>query len=672
VPVRHEVLTGHPAHMPAAAAEHAHALMVGIRGRGGFRGALLGSTSRVLVAIARGPLVGPAEPDRLSEALRVLRAVPLPTPWPIGDTGRVESPGPRSGMGDEAAGRTPDPATAAPHLRLDELLDELQQQVERVRQTRDRVQTLLDAVLLIGSDLDLETVLRRIVRSAVELVGARYGALGVLGEQGTIRQFITVGMDQETIARIGPYPQGRGILGLLIREPEPLRLADLASHPESTGFPPHHPPMHSFLGAPVRIRDQVFGNIYLTEKQGAAEFDTDDEAVLRALAAAAGVAIDNARLYEEGRRRQRWLAAGAELTRALLSGADPVESLHDLTETVREMADADLVTLAVPVPGTEDLVIEAAAGPHAPVVSGLVLGSTTLAAKVHASGEPLSSDALSADPRSAAGSASVVELGPAFFVALGTGTDNRGVLQVARTPQGQPFAESVLEMIAAFADQAALVLQIAEHRRRSEKALVLDDRDRIARDLHDLVIQRLFASGMSLQAAMGRLAGVPEAGERVEHVIDDLDDTIKTIRTTIYALQHHEKAAGLRARLLAEVDQAAESLGFTPALRMTGPLDTLVPADLAEHLLAALREALSNTARHAHASAADVIAEAGDGRVRLCLADNGRGIDPAVTRHSGLDNLRHRAEDLGGGFTVSPARPNGTVLEWTVPLPTPA
>ncbi|MEH0548057.1 GAF domain-containing protein [Streptomyces sp. NBC_00490] len=570
-----------------------------------------------------------------------------------------------------AQGRRGGPA--APQLRLDELLEGLQAQVERVRAARDRVHTLLDAVLTIGTDLDLDVVLRRITESAVTLVDAQYGALGVLGEEGKIRQFITVGMDEDTIRAIGHYPEGHGILGLLIREPEPLRLANLGRHSDSVGFPAGHPPMTTFLGAPVRVRDQVFGNLYLTDKRGGSEFDDDDEAVLRTLAAAAGVAIDNARLYEGSRRREQWLAASSELTRSLLSGTDPDQVLHQVAATVRTLSGADLVTLAVRFDGGEELVIEAADGEGAEQVRGLVLPATTLAAKVYHSNQRISSSALSAEPQAGGGSAAQLGLGPGFLLPLGGGENVRGVLQVANLPGGAEFSDATMAMIDSFADQAALALEIAEHRREAEHLVVLTDRDRIARDLHDLAIQRLFASGLTLNSVLGRISDRPEVAERVQRVVDDLDDTIKTVRGTIYALHERDRSdsrGGLRARLLAETDQAADVLGFTPALRMTGLLDTDVPADHAEHLLAVLRETLSNAARHAHATAVEVTAETDGRRLHLRVADNGSGIDPAVTRRSGLDNLRRRATDLGGGFTLTPNEPTGTIAEWTVPLPT--
>ncbi|MFF4562177.1 GAF domain-containing protein [Streptomyces sp. NPDC001435] len=561
--------------------------------------------------------------------------------------------------------------SAAPQLRLDELLEGLQAQVEQVRATRDRVHTLLDAVLAIGSDLDLDVVLRRITESAVSVVDARYGALGVLGDEGRIKQFITVGMDEDTIGAIGHYPHGQGILGLLIREPEPLRLADLGRHSDSVGFPAGHPPMTTFLGAPVRVRDQVFGNLYLTDKRGGAEFDDDDEAVLRTLAAAAGVAIDNARLYEDSRRREQWLTASSELTRSLLSGTDPVRVLHQVTSTVRALAEADLVTLAVPLDGGE-LVIEAADGEGAERVRGLVLPTTTLASKVYQSNERITSSALSQEAQAGGGSAAQIDLGPGFLLPLGGDEYVRGVLQVANLPGGAEFSDAIMTMIGGFADQAALALEVADHRREAEHLLVLSDRDRIARDLHDLAIQRLFASGLTLNSVLGLLSDRPNVAERVQRVVDDLDDTIKTVRGTIYALRERDRTdgrGGLRAQLLAETDQAAAVLGFTPALRMTGLLDTDVPAGHAEQLLAVLSETLSNAARHAHATAVEVTAETDGRRLRLRVADNGRGLDPTITRRSGLDNLSQRATALGGDFTLTANEPVGTVAEWTVPLP---
>ncbi|MDF3140315.1 MULTISPECIES: sensor histidine kinase [unclassified Streptomyces] len=289
-----------------------------------------------------------------------------------------------------------------------------------------------------------------------------------------------------------------------------------------------------------------------------------------------------------------------------------------------------------------------------------------------AAAPPCTSSSLSDEPQEGGGSAAQIPLGAGFLLPLGGHEHARGVVQVANLPGGEEFSDATMVMISGFADQAALALEIAEHRREADQLMVLTARDRIARDLHDLAIQRLFASGLTLNSVVGRVADRPEVAERVQRVVDDLDDTIKTVRTTIYALRERDRSdgrGGLRAKLLAETDQATDTLGFSPALRMTGLLDTDVPDGHAEHLLAVLRETLSNTARHAHATAVEVTAETDGTRLGLRVADNGRGIDPAVTRRSGLDNLRQRATDLGGSLTLTPNQPTGTIVEWTVPLP---
>ncbi|MGW7407143.1 GAF domain-containing protein [Streptomyces sp. NPDC054833] len=578
---------------------------------------------------------------------------------------------PRGAGVDEDTGATERTGDgAAPQFRLDEQLQGMQAQITRVRSARERVHGLLEAVLAVGTGLDLGTVLRQIVRSAVTLVDAEYGALGVLGEEGGLEEFVTDGIDEKALAAIGHPPEGRGILGLLIREPRPLRLADLNEHPEAVGFPAGHPPMRTFLGVPLRVREAVFGNLYLTEKRGGAEFDADDEAVLVTLAAAAGVAIDNARLYETVHRRERWLAASGELTRSLLSGTAPAEVLDIFTDTVREMADAHLVALAVPVPRTGDLVVEAAAAPDADRVRGLVLSATTLAAKVYTSGETITISDWNSDPRTEHDTA-LMPLGPVFLVPLGTPEHVRGVLQVAGLPGRSAFADATVAMIAGFANHAALALEIAEHRRAAEQLLLLGDRDRIARDLHDLAIQRLFAGGLALQSVLAQVSDRPRAAEAVQRVVDDLDGTIGIIRSTIYALGQRDSTGHtpLRTRLVAEIGEAAATLSFTPALGMTGLLDTRVADDIADQLLAVLREALADAARHTHATAVDVTVEATATHLRLRVCDNGRGVDPARARRSGLAALRIRATELGGTLTVDRHRPTGTTLDWTVPLP---
>src|SRR5215472_14758844 len=425
-----------------------------------------------------------------------------------------------------------------PSLGLDELLAELQVRLQAVVATRDRVNALFDSVVAIGMNLDIEVVLQGIVESAVSLVDAQYGAMGVIGDGGRLAEFIPVGVTEEEISRIHHWPEGRGLLGALIREPRPVRLADLARHELSSGFPAGHPPMSSFLGVPIRIRDEVYGNLYLTNKRDGRAFDSEDEAVLVALAAAAGVAIENARLYDEARRQQRWLTASAEVTSALLSGADVNDALALIAARSLEMSGADLVMLALPAPGGGDLLqIEHAVGDHAAEAAGMVLPAGGSASGfVLASGQVLTIPDFSHDERVAAVARQRLNLGHAVLVPLGAAGNVRGVLTAGRRPGAMPMPPAAADMLVTFASQAGIALELAEHRRQAERVAVYEDRDRIARDLHDLVIQRLYATGISLQGAVGMIA-VPEVAGRVNQAVDALDETIKEIRSTIFALQ---------------------------------------------------------------------------------------------------------------------------------------
>ena len=557
-----------------------------------------------------------------------------------------------------------------PHLRLDELLAELRHRLQAVLDTRDRTHALLEAVVAVGSHLELEVVLRQIVEAAVELVSARYGALGVVGDGGRLVEFVPVGLDESEIARIHHWPEGRGLLGKLITDPHPLRLHDISADPGSSGFPEGHPPMRTFLGVPVRIRDEVYGNLYLTEKQGG-DFDEEDEALVQALAAAAGVAIENARLYAEARRQQQWLRANAEVTRRLLSGDEPRDVLELVTQQALEMSGADLVVLALPTGNRGTLVIEHACGDGADAALGLVLPAEQSASGiVMASGKPLTVEDFRTDPQVAQVARAHMPLGPAVLVPLGPAGDVRGVLTAGRNQGALPLSADAVDMLITFAAQAGIGLELAEHRSDAQRLLLFEDRDRIARDLHDLVIQRLFATGMSLQSATARMDD-PEVAGRVEKAVDALDETIREIRSAIFSLQSRGDAepVRLRTRILGVVEEMTGPLGFAPALRLAGPLDTRVPGGLADHMLAALREALANAAKHARASRVNVAVEAGRDLV-LTVRDDGVGLGD-VTRRSGLANLAERAAESGGTMRLSAAPGGGTELEWRVPLPAP-
>jgi two-component system sensor histidine kinase DevS len=571
------------------------------------------------------------------------------------------------------AGRDGRRVTQTPgQLRLRELLGEVQDRIAQIVGVRDQMDGLLDAVLAVSSGLELDSTLRRIVRAAADLVDARYGALGVLDDEGSFSQFITTGMDPAEQELIGELPRGHGLLGLLIDLPRPVRLTDLAQHPASAGFPPHHPPMTTFLGVPVRVRDAVFGNLYLTEKAGGAQFTEDDEVVVQALAAAAGVAVDNANLYEETRRRQRWLEATSEVTTQLLAGTDATGALRMIAERALELTEADFTVVALPAGGVlgvegpavsggepTALVVAACAGAAADRLAGRRIpidGSTTGA--VFRDRVARSVPALGFDLGSGLG----LQLGPALVLPLG-GADSAGVLLAIRWAGSAAFGEPELRVVSSFADQAALALRLAETQSARRELDVLADRDRIARDLHDHVIQRLFAVGLSLQSTQRRTAQ-PEVTHRLTESIDQLHEIVNEIRTAIFEL--HGGTARLRAALHDAITALTQNTEVHPTVRMSGPLDVL-PVPLAEHAEAVVREAVSNAVRHSGGRELVVTVSVGDS-LAIEVTDDGVGLPTEVAR-SGLRNLARRATEAGGECTVSRRPAGGTRLFWQAPLP---
>nr|WP_236654363.1 GAF domain-containing protein [Streptacidiphilus anmyonensis] len=569
-------------------------------------------------------------------------------------------------------------ALGLPDLRLDQLLAELQTRLDAARGTRDRVHSLLEAVLTVGRELDLDQALQQIIESAATLVDARYAALGVIGDDAMLAKFLTTGLTDEQVKAIGPFPTGHGILGELIRHPEPLRLHDIAEHAASVGFPADHPPMHSFLGVPIRVRGEVFGNLYLTEKRGGGDFDAEDESVLQTLAVAAGVAIDNARLYRDARLRERWLLASGEITGRLLSGAAEQDVLAELVQASLEILEADLgvIALALPAAGGTGLAVQLAQGVDADSHRGLLLPlEGTFMGTAYSEQAPVTSTDISTDQRVTAGPPRWQGLGPAVAVPMGSGPGGpRGVLMLARRAGHYPFSALDVAPLKSFADQAALALELAARRSDAEQLALLEDHDRIARDLHDLAIQRIFATGMTLQSAQ-RFITHPQAAERVGRAVDDLDETVKIIRTSIFGLRSRassQESAGLRARLVDVVSRFVPTFGFTPALRLEGLLDTDVPVEIAEDVLGVLEEALSNASRHAAAKAVEVSAKVTGGaapEVVLIVTDNGVGL-PEGGRRSGLVNLAERAAKHGGTLDTGTPTGGGTRLVWRVPLST--
>ncbi|NPC96892.1 GAF domain-containing sensor histidine kinase [Nocardioides sp. zg-DK7169] len=557
---------------------------------------------------------------------------------------------------------TPDPgsapAAALGDAPFDDLLREVLSRVGGVLDEQARLRLLLDAVVAMAADLSLDGVLTRIVEVASRLVDARYAALGVLGSgpDKRLRTFIHHGMDETLVKEIGALPDGHGLLGLIIDRPEPLRLHDIAAHPASYGFPPHHPPMHSLLGVPVRIRDKVFGNLYLTEKAGGGDFTESDEEIVVALAAAAGVAIENARLYEEAARRERWLAATAEITGLLAGSVHGLDALQAVADRAREVAEADLAWIVTGSGEEDDLVLQVVAR-----TGGSVPGTRASAAAEHTRTVVRSGTALSLDRLSLEDGGQ----GPAVIVPLRTPDGVEGALGLAWTPENAALHHEIdPQLPASFAEHAALALQVARAHSDQQRLALFEDRDRIARDLHDLVIQRLFAIGLTLQST-ARTSDDAEVAQRLEGSVDELDATIKDIRRSIFALGAMEHASDIQAEVTRMVDRAAGTLKFRPVLRFAGPVRTLVSENVAPHLLAVLGEALSNASRHAEARGVDVSLTAG-AEIVLRVADDGRGLPPDV-RESGLGNMRRRAEELGGRCEVRSAPGEGTTLTWVVP-----
>jgi two-component system, NarL family, sensor histidine kinase DevS len=550
-------------------------------------------------------------------------------------------------------------------LRLRELLGEVQDRIEKIVEGRDRLDGLVEAMLVVTAGLDLDATLRSIVDSAIQLVDARYGALGVRGHGHDLVEFVYRGIDDDTRTLIGDLPQGRGVLGVLIDDPQPIRLDNIQQHSASVGFPPNHPPMRTFLGVPVRIRDEVFGNLYLTEKADGQPFSEDDEVLVQALAAAAGIAIANARLYAQSRSRQAWIEAARDIATEMLSGADPATVFALLAEKALKLVDATATMVAVPIEadepasGATELVIAETSGELSISADddSLTLTST-----------PVGDVALERLPRRfdsldlAIGVS--VEPGPALLLPLRVADTLGGVLVVLRRPGLAPFTDEQLDMMTAFADQAALAWQLATSERRMRELEVLTDRDRIARELHDHVIQRLFAIGLAMQATLP-LARSPELQRRLAEQVDDLQRVIQDIRTAIFGLHTTPSdAVRLRQRLENVIAECAVT-GLRTMVQFVGPV-SVVDATLADHAEAFVRTAVGHVTRHSDVSRVGVVVEVGD-ELSIKIAADGQGVPDETTDN--IAEIRRAAEELGGGLTIDTGADGETTLRWSIPLP---
>lgn len=520
---------------------------------------------------------------------------------------------------------------------------------------------LLEVVHDLGAGSDLDHVLRRVVEVACEISGARYGALGVIDEVDPTQlfRFITHGLTEEERAAIGDLPRGKGLLGRLIRDPSPVRLADLTQAPDAVGFPPGHPPMRTFLGMPVRVGDRVFGNLYLTEKADGAAFSAHDEELVQALAAVAGAVVDSVQQRSATRLQSAVVDGIWEVHRNLLADVDLEDALPLIAERVRELsAAAAVAVVAVDDDGTRRVL--AASGTDTATELAAIAEQVTAAlggsAPVHLDGadRPTGPDTAAARTRTTLLPVSPRSDAPTLLVV--SGWRPRAGLGEAR----------VVDLLQAFAVQIALVLDQAQRDDDRHLLALLEDRDRIARDLHDLVIQRLFAVGLQLQGA-SRLVVRPEVLDRLQSAVAELDATIRDIRATIFELQHRPGQSSLRADLRQLVDSYAATLGFSPVVQFHGPIDSALDDELQIHLLAVLREALSNVARHAQAVSTLVEVRIEDSTVVARIVDDGVGI-PAEVTESGVRNIRSRALARGGTVRLAAREPHGTEVTWRVPL----
>jgi len=536
---------------------------------------------------------------------------------------------------------------------------------------------LAAAVLAAASGSQLEATLHDIVEAAARHVDAGYGAMGVLSPDGRrLDRFVIVGMGPEETARIEGLPTGHGVLGLLVALPEALRLDDLTAHDASTGFPPGHPPMRSFLGVPVRVGNAVFGNLYLTEKRTGGPFTPADIEVAQALAAVAGLAIENARLAERAENRRRWGQAATEMATALLSGADPDEVLQSVSTRVSVLTAADMCGVLSPSTDDETMTIVAAVGHAASDIEGvrLAMGSGSYLAQLHEAAVPQLIEDVSTAPLLGLNTPTAVEVttgfGPALVVPLGNPPD-RSLLVAMRASGSEPFDEDDLDLMSAFATQAAVVLELARVQQRERRLQLQSDRDRIARDLHDHVVQRIFATALSLDRLSRSLAQEqPDAAGRLARSIDELDETMAEIRAAIFELQQQDgvESSTVHRRLTEVVRQATEGHDLQPDVRFRGTVDEL-PRYLVPDLLAVVRELVTNVVRHARATRVTVLVDAGNAEdaddVVVTVTDDGIGL-PAVAPRSGLANLADRAERRGGRLTTSSGG-SGTEVRWTVP-----
>ncbi|WP_101929811.1 GAF domain-containing protein [Varibaculum cambriense] len=548
---------------------------------------------------------------------------------------------------------------------------------------------LISSVLQLMGNLEQDKVLQAFVDQACEVTSSPYGALSILGSRGETSAFYIHGVSDELRNSLGNPPVGRGIIGDIPLD-NGIISNDLHSDPRFTGYPPTHPEMTNFLGVPLRIHEQVYGRLYLCNRPGG--YSDQDLAYVSGLAILAAVAVENSRLYEVSRSRERWTRVSQQLTTILLEGTEEEDALQFIAKSVREVADADTSLLILPSVG-DTWVCEIASGYAASDLIGVTFPPHGRARTVLEEGQGLIVDSLAR-----ATTLRVKELsrfGAALYAPLLAGSHAIGILLLLRLPEKPEFDPAVLEMAEQVATQAALALEIAGAKHAADIAALLDERAKIGEDLHDLAIQQLFATGMQLERIRAAFAsGAALDSARAESLMQDalasVDDSVKQIRAIVHNLREPDAAVDLVERLRREASLARRLLGFAPsfvldidgeALSASDPsheeiliaeADQRVGHDISDDVVAVVRETLSNTARHAGASSAQVVVSISgmgtNGSVRVVVTDDGHGLDPTVTRRSGLDNLKSRARRHGGICFTQPASPHGLQVIWEVPL----
>jgi signal transduction histidine kinase len=534
----------------------------------------------------------------------------------------------------------------------------------------DRNEKLLEVGVALSSELSLPALLQRITELAAEVTDARFAALGVIGPDGDLVDFLTHGVTPEERRAIGPLPRGRGILGVLIHDARVLRLHDIADDPRSVGFPPNHPRMRAFLGAPVRARGQVFGNLYLTEKEGGGDFTADDEAALTVLATQAGVAVANARLYEEVQLRARWLDAVREISTAILSGESSDGVLRLVAQRARVLMGADLASIVTPEEEAGSLIVAVADGAHAAELEGMhVPANHSLSGEVMRTGRPLLLEDASADARSYQPMVSVGRLGPSLWMPLAVGGLPLGTIAVANLAGGRHFREEHVRLLGTFADQAALGFEYTRVQRELGRLALVEDRERIAKELHDGVIQSLFAVGLNLQATAA-LGGDRRVGERIQDAVNQIDRVIGDLRNYIFALRPAVLANGLLGDALRQLAHELQTRSGVTTIVDVDPALERTLGEHATHIVQLTREALSNVGRHAEATTCRVSLRRHEEDVLLEIDDDGRGFDvsAAVASGMGLSNVHNRVASMGGQIDIESVPGEGTTVRIRLPL----